>query len=674
MEENLLPRVKVRIDALRQEIEEHNYSYYVLDKPIISDAKYDELIAELASLEARYPQLISPDSPTRRVGGQTGEGFNAVPHLIPMLSLGNAFNQNDLRDFDRKVRQSTGSEQVRYMAELKIDGLAVSLIYQEGRLIRGVTRGDGENGEDITANIKTIRAVPLKLRKSPKLIEVRGEAFMPKEAFYQLNILREETSEQLFANPRNAAAGSLRQLDPMVTSSRQLSIFVYALGAVDGVELETHHEVLDYLKEIGFRVNTHNQLFEDIEGVIEFCNKWEKKRFDLPYATDGVVIKVDNLSWQNFLGATMKSPRWAIAYKYPPEQAKTKIIDIIIRVGRTGVLTPTALLEPVVLAGSRVSRATLHNDDIIRDKDIRIGDTVLVHKAGDIIPEVLEVIKDCRRGDEGVFVMPSQCPECSSPVVREPEQVAVRCSNQHCPARYREKLIHFVSKNAMDIEGLGPSVVSQLADKGLVKSPSDLYSLKESQLLELERMGAKSVENLLGALEKSKNNSLNRLIFALGIRHVGERAAKLLAQSFENIYELMETDYDQLLTIPEIGPKVAKSIIDYFSESENRGLVYRLGRLGLETHSASRKLNGPGVEFFSGKTVVITGALKGYSREKIKDIIEASGGKVSSSVSRKTDLVVLGDEPGSKYQKALDLGVKIVDEEGLEALLEGKSL
>lgn len=663
------PEVIKKVEHLRSEIEKHNYNYYVLDSPTITDAVYDSLIRELDALEKQYPQLVSMDSPTMRVGARPREGFVTVPHRVPMLSLSNAFSDDELRDFDRRVRQGLEEQQVQYVAELKIDGLAVSLVYEDGRLVRAVTRGDGERGEDITPNIRTVRAVPLKLRKPAGLLEVRGEAYMSKEAFAQLNQSREETGEQLFANPRNAAAGSLRQLDPAVTASRQLSIFLYALGETKGLNPETHYEVLEYLNEVGLKVNPHYQLFNNIEGVIEYCRHWQNERFDLPYATDGVVVKVNNLSWQDDLGATMKSPRWAIAFKYPPEQARTRIRKIEIRVGRTGVLTPTAFFDPVELAGTTVSKATLHNEDIIKEKDIRIGDIVLVHKAGDIIPEVLEVIKENRKGTEVEFSMPIECPECKEPVIREQGEAAVRCTNSYCPARYREGLIHFVSRNAMNIEGLGPAVIGQLIQEGLVKNFADLYDLEKEQLLKLERLGEKSAQNLIDALEKSKQNPLNRLVFALGIRHVGERAAKILASKYKNIDSLMTAAFDELVTIPEIGPRVAKSITDFFAEPDNRDIIKRLAGKGLEMKVGSRD-EKTGLSPLDGKTVVLTGALKKYTRHEARELIEQLGGRVSSSVSKKTDLLVAGEDPGSKYDKAVKLGVKIIGEDELKELTD----
>ncbi|MFZ5642112.1 MAG: NAD-dependent DNA ligase LigA [Bacillota bacterium] len=658
----LVPKEKgKRAEELRREIEKHNYNYYVLDNPTITDARFDELMRELQSIEKEYPELADPDSPTMRVGGAPREGFVSVRHLAPMLSLGNAFSDEELIEFDRRVRQAVQGD-IEYVAELKIDGLAVSALYRDGKLERAATRGDGESGEDITPNMRTVRALPLKLKEPVGLLEVRGEVYMPKDAFVSLNSAREESGEPLFANPRNAAAGSLRQLDPSVTASRQLSVFMYAVGAVEGRQFDKHSNVLAFLKEQGFKVNPHYRVFAGINEVIEYCREWQHSRYDLPYATDGMVIKVNNLIHQNNMGSTMKSPRWAIAFKYPPEQAKTVVRDIIIRVGRTGVLTPTAILKPVKLAGTTVAKATLHNEDIIAERDIRIGDTVIVHKAGDIIPEVLEVVKEDRKGSEIPFKMPDNCPECGAVAIRQEGEAAVRCVSSHCPAIYREGLIHFVSRGAMDISGLGPAVLGQLMSAGLVKTPADLYRLKREDLVPLERMGAKSAQNLINALEKSKQNPLNKLLFALGIRFVGERAAKILTDRFCSMERIMSATYDDLVNIQEIGPRIAGSIVEYFSSPENIKQVRELAKLGLKMEAETRKeAEGNGV--FEGKTLVLTGGLKRYTRQEAQELVERLGGRVSSSVSKKTDLVVAGEDPGSKYEKAIKLGVKVVDEE-----------
>jgi len=662
------PEIKARVEELRREIDHHNYLYYVLDKPGITDAQYDQLMQQLIQLEAAHPELITPDSPTQRVGGQVQQGFQAVPHRVPMLSLGNAFGEADLREFDRRVRTNLPGEEVEYVVELKIDGLAVSLWYENGLLVRGATRGNGEYGEDITANLRTVKAIPLRLKEDVPFLEVRGEAYMPKDSFVRLNEAREEAGEPLFANPRNAAAGSLRQLDPGVTASRNLSIFMYAIGHLEGPGPRSHAAALAWLKQLGFRVNQHYKVCQDISQVIDYCAKWHEKRFDLPYAIDGLVIKVNSLDQQQRLGATLKSPRWAIAYKFPAEQAVSTIKDIILRVGRTGVLTPTAILEPVQLAGTTVSRATLHNEDIIRQKDIRIGDKALIQKAGDIIPEVLQVFPEQRTGEERVFAMPATCPECDSPVVRVPGEAAHRCTNRNCPAIFREGIIHFVSRGAMDITGLGESIVTQLIKAGLVKDPADLYSLRYEDLIKLERMGARSSQNLLDAIEASKNNSLARLLFALGIRHVGERAAKILARQFGSMQALMAATVEDLTVIPEIGPKIAESVVDYFSRPDNRRLVERLARAGVNMQE-NKGQPDPANQPLAGKTFVVTGTLGAFSRQEAQEAIEKLGGKVSSSVSKKTDYVVVGENPGSKYDKARQLGIPILSEEEFTKLL-----
>ncbi|MFX4262032.1 NAD-dependent DNA ligase LigA [Pelotomaculum propionicicum] len=659
-----IERARERIEALSEEIEAHNYRYYVIDDPVISDARYDQMIRELEKLEKQYPSLASPYSPTQRVGGRPREGFATVRHLSPMMSLANAFDEGELRDFDRRVRQALLDEHVRYVVEPKIDGLAVSLFYENGLFSRGATRGDGETGEDISENLKTIRSVPLRLRRMVPALEVRGEAYMSKDSFAKLNEAREETGEPLFANPRNAAAGTLRQLDPRITASRGLNLFVYGIGYNEGVDPSDHSEVLKLLKELGFRVNEFH-LFDNMDEVIKFCLDWKSRRFDLPYAVDGLVIKVSSLGQQQRLGATMKSPRWAIAYKFPPEQAVTTVKNIFVRVGRTGALTPTAEMEPVRVAGTTVSRATLHNEDNIREKDIRIGDRVLIQKAGDIIPEVIAVLPDERKGNEKVWSMPSECPSCGSRVVRAEGEAAVRCTNMACPAKLWEGLIHFSSRNTMDITGLGPAVLAQILAGGLIHDPADLYSLRYEDLVALERMGPKSVQNLLGAVEASKKNSLSRLIFALGIRHVGERAAKILAERYESLEILMGAKEEDLIAIPEIGPKIASSIVSFFAQEQNVQVIDKLVKAGVNTR-AEKKGSGSGM--LAGKVFVLTGALENFSRQEAQEIVERLGGKVSSSASRSTDYVVAGDKPGSKYDKALALGIPILDEKGFREI------
>lgn len=662
------PEIRDKVEELRREINYHNHLYYVLDKPSVTDEQYDYLLKQLLEYENTYLELVTSDSPTQRVGGEVQKGFRAVPHKIPMLSLGNAFGEGDLREFDRRVRNNLPDEEIEYVVELKIDGLAISLWYENGVFIRGTTRGDGEFGEDISTNLRTVKAIPLRLTREIPFLEVRGEAYMPKESFVNLNQAREENGEQLFANPRNAAAGSLRQLDPKVTASRNLSVFMYGLGYLEGLIVEGHSQGLTLLKKLGFRVNQQHKVCQGIEEVIEYCLRWQGQRFDLPYAIDGLVVKVNSLDQQQRLGATHKSPRWAIAYKFPAEQAVTTIKDIIIRVGRTGVITPTAILEPVQLAGTTVSKATLHNQDIINQKDIRIGDKALVQKAGDIIPEVVQVYPEHRTGNEVPFHIPDICPECSSPVVQVEGQVAHRCTNENCPAISREGIIHFVSRGAMDIVGLGESIVTQLIRSGLVKDPADLYHLKYEELIRLERMGARSSQNLLDAIEASKGNSLGQLLFGLGIRHVGERAAKILAQQFGSMQRLMDAKQEELTTIPEIGPKIAESVEDYFSRTENRQLIERLDGSGLNMQEKTKTKETANLPL-AGKTFVVTGTLEGFSRQEAQLAIEELGGKVSGSVSKKTDYVVVGENPGSKFEKALTLGVRVLNEKEFVELI-----
>ncbi len=647
-------------------INEHNYNYYVLDNPQISDTEFDSLMKQLVALEEAFPELSSPDSPTQRVGGAPAAGFTTVTHLAPMLSLGNAFNEQNLRDFDRRVKGGLSGEQVEYIVELKIDGLAISLLYENGLLVRGATRGDGEVGEDITGNLKTINSIPLRIQRPVALLEVRGEAFMPKKEFARLNEEREEAGEQTFANPRNAAAGSLRQLDPRVTSSRALDAFLYGIGQARGLDVTGHIEGLNELKSLGFKVNPQIKAFSNIEDVIDYCQEWAEKRHNLPYEIDGMVVKVNDLGQQAALGATSKSPRWAIAYKFPAEEAETVVKDIYVRVGRTGVLTPTASLKSVKVAGSTVSSATAHNEDIIREKDIRIGDHVIIHKAGDVIPEIVRVLPDKRIGTEKVFSMPALCPVCGMGVQRVEGEVAVRCPNGKCPGREREGIIHFVSRDAMDIEGLGPSVVTALLEAGLINDPADLYYLKYEDIVNLERMGKKSSENLLQAIKKSKSNSLAQLIFALGIRLVGERAGKILAAHFGTMENLQAATVEELTAIPEIGPKMADSIVLYFKEPVNLLLLERLRVAGVNMIQAAPET---GDRPLQDKQFVLTGGLTRYSRKEAQEMIEKLGGKVSSSVSKKTDYVLAGEDPGSKLDKAQALGVKIIGEEEFEEMV-----
>jgi DNA ligase (NAD+) len=582
-----------------------------------------------------------------------------------MLSLSNAFDENDLRDFDRRVRQGVGDE-FSYVCELKIDGLAVSLKYENGLFIQGSTRGDGQVGEDITSNLKTIRSIPLRLLE-PITIEVRGEAFMPKSSFARLNEVKEENGEEPFANPRNAAAGSLRQLDPQIAAERQLDIFLYAIANMGETNLLFHSEGLNWLDSIGFKTNKERKSCATIEEVLAFIEGWAEKRPHLAYEIDGIVIKVDSLAQQEELGTTVKSPRWAIAYKFPAEEVETTLLDIELNVGRTGVITPTAVLTPVKVAGSTVQRATLHNEDLIREKDIRIGDQVLIKKAGDIIPEVVQVLVESRTGKEMEFSMPTHCPECNSELVRLEGEVAVRCINPKCPAQIREGLIHFVSRTAMNIDGLGEKVVSQLFAENLIQDVAGLYRLTREQLLELERMGEKSVSNLLAAIEASKGNSLEKLLFGLGIRHVGAKAAKTLAQHFEHMDRMVYATREELTSINEIGEKMADSIVTFFEQEEVLDLLNELKEMGINMIYTGPKLvtSDQSDSFFTGKTIVLTGKLSQLTRNEAKDKIESLGGNVSGSVSKKTDLVVAGEEAGSKLKKAEELGIDVWNEERL---------
>lgn len=652
---------KLRIEQLTHEINLHNHNYYVLDNPTISDYEYDKLTKELVKLEEAYPELKKADSPTQRVGGEVLKGFKEVLHKTPKLSLGNVFDENDIREFDNRIRK-TVSQEVEYVLELKIDGLTVVLNYEDGKFAQGATRGDGVRGEEITANLKTIRSIPLSIKDDLDL-EVRGEVFMAKKAFEALNERREEMEEPVFANPRNAAAGSLRQLDTKLTAERPLDIFVFNLEVIEGKEFKTHSESLEYLREQGFKVSPYIHICKSADELIEQCKLWADKRGELPFEIDGLVIKVNNLEQRDLLGSTSKTPRWAAAYKFPPEKKKTKVKSIVVQVGRTGAITPTAEFEPVRLAGSVISRATLHNEDFINEKDIRIGDTVVIQKAGDVIPEVVEVIKEERDGSEIQFTMPKLCPACGSEAIREPGEAATKCVNMSCPAQIRRSLFHFVSRDAMNIEGMGPQIISLLMDKGFVENAADIYTLNEKsdELIGLERMGEKSVRNMLDAIEASKQNPLERLIFALGIKMIGQRAAKLLAESFQDIYELEAAEYERLIAIPEIGEKMAISIIKFFELEQNTMLIARLAELGVNVKSIKKDIQAK--EQFTGKTFVLTGSLSSFTRDEAKAFIEGFGGKVSSSVSKKTDYVLAGEEAGSKLVKAQELGIAILDEE-----------
>ncbi|AYC30300.1 NAD-dependent DNA ligase LigA [Paenisporosarcina cavernae] len=654
--------LKQRVKELHQQLHDMGYAYYVLDKPIVSDAVYDQYLNELISIEEQNPDLILPDSPTQRVGGKVLEGFQKVTHRYPMLSLANAFGRDDLDEFDRRIRAVIG-DNVEYVCELKIDGLAISLQYEDGAFVQGATRGDGQIGEDITENLRTIRSIPLRLKENVS-IEVRGEAYMPKKSFNGLNEAREANGEEKFANPRNAAAGSLRQLDTKLAAQRNLAIFIYGIGG-DGeaYQIDSHAEALDYLDTLHFPTNKERRTCTTIDEVEAYIQEWTEKRASLPYEIDGIVIKVNRYMHQQELGFTAKSPRWAVAYKFPAEEVTTKLRDIELTVGRTGVITPTAILDPVLVAGTTVGRASLHNEDLIREKDIRIGDTVIIRKAGDIIPEVVSVLENERDGSEAEFHMPTECPVCESELVRVEGEVALRCVNPQCPAQVTEGIIHFVSRNAMNIDGLGEKVVEQLFRESLIEDVSDLYSLTKETLLPLERMGEKSAENLVAAIEASKQNSLERVLFGLGIRHVGEKAAKILASEFETMDKLMQADESQLTAIHEIGEKMANSIVQFFDNEEVQQLIERLKNAGVNMTYLGKRQAIPEDSSWAGKTVVLTGKLSQLTRQEAKDKLEALGATVTGSVSKKTDLVIAGEEAGSKLDKANSLGIEVWTEQ-----------
>jgi DNA ligase (NAD+) len=654
-----------RINELHELLNQYNYEYHVLDKPSVPDSEYDQLLRELIELEDQFPDLKTSDSPSQRVGGAILDAFEKVEHRTPMLSLGNAFNEEDLRDFDRRVRQAVGDD-FSYVCELKIDGLAVSLRYEDGVFVQGATRGDGSIGEDITSNLKTIRSIPLKISEKISF-EVRGEAFMPKGSFEALNKIKDEKGEEPFANPRNAAAGSLRQLDPKIAASRNLDLFLYALADIGDTGIDSHSEGLDKLESLGFKTNPERKQCATIEEVIDFVGKWTDQRPNLSYDIDGIVIKVNSLEQQKQLGTTAKSPRWAIAFKFPAEEVVTVLKEIELSVGRTGVVTPTAILEPVRVAGTTVQRASLHNEDLIREKDIKIGDHVVIKKAGDIIPEVVNVLEDKRTGDEQEFHMPTHCPECESDLVRLEGEVALRCINPKCPAQIREGLIHFVSRNAMNIDGLGEKVISQLFREKLIEDVADLYRLEREQLLQLERMGEKSADNLLDAIQASKANSLEKLLFGLGIRHVGAKAAKTLAQEFGSMDKLMNLGKEELTNVNEIGDKMADAIVAYFENDEVKELIQELKDAGVNLeYKGPKPVAAIEVDsYFAGKTIVLTGKIERLSRNEAKEKIELLGGKVTGSVSKKTDLVIAGEEAGSKLTKANELNIEVWDEDKL---------
>lgn len=665
--------VKTKIKSLVDELNRYAHEYYVLDSPTVPDADYDKLYQELIGLEAAYPQLKLNNSPSQRVGDVPLSEFVKVQHKVPMFSLGNAFNEADLLDFDRRIKERT-TEPIEYICELKIDGLAISLTYVDGHFVQGATRGNGTIGEDITMNLKTIRSIPLSIEETGS-IEVRGEAYMPKDSFESLNQKRLENEEQLFANPRNAAAGSLRQLNSKITATRHLDVFMFGYGQWDNAKNQaTHSERLTYLSELGLKTNPEWEKQDSIEEVLTYIKKWTEKRHDLPYEIDGIVVKVNDLDLQTELGFTARNPRWAIAYKFPAIEAKTTLTDVELSVGRTGVVTPTAVLDPVLIDGSKVGRATLHNADQIKLLDVRIGDKVILKKAGDIIPKVVRVVTEDRTGEEIPYEMPEKCPACKSDLTHLDDEVALRCLNPDCPAQLKEGLIHFVSRDAMDIRGLGERVVEQLYDASLISSIADIYTLNEPSLLGIERMGEKSVSNLLKAIEASKSNSLEKLIFGLGIRHIGTKAASILAANFKTMDELLKADYDDIVAIDEIGEVMAESVIKYLNEPHVKILLASLAEFGINMTYTGESLESLADDnlLFANQRVVLTGKLAEYTRREAKEIVERLGGEVTGSVSKNTDLVVAGEDAGTKYNQAIKLDIDIWNEETFKKATDGK--
>ncbi len=660
-----------RIHELRALIEKYNYEYYALDNPSVSDAYYDELMKELIALENKHPEIDKSTSPTQRVGGVVLPYFNKIVHKRPMLSLGNVFSIDEIRAFDKRVRQEVGYEP-EYVCELKIDGLSISIEYVDGKINYGATRGDGISGEDVTNNVKTIATLPLKVDEK-NTFEVRGEVFMSKKTFAKINLQKEKEGEEGFANARNAAAGSLRQLDSSIAAKRNLEVFIYYLVNAKDFNINSQYDSLKWLEKMGFRVNPNYRLCKNIDEVIEYVEEFSKVRDDLPYDIDGLVIKVNDFAMQEELGFTSKSPKWAVAFKFPAVEVTTKLKDIIFTVGRTGKITPNAVLEPVFIAGSTVQRATLHNEDYVLDKDIRIGDYVVIRKAGDIIPEVVRSLPEKRRGNETKFEMIENCPACNEPISRKDSQAAHFCVNKYCPAKKMEGIIHFASRNAMNIEGLGEKIVEQFYDLGILKSIDDIYLLetKKDEIINLEGFGEKSYQNIIDSVNKSKSNSLERLLFGLGISGVGEKMAKVLAKTFKNIDALKEAAYEDLIDIPDVGDITASEIVTFFEDVVNLELIIRLKELGVNmTYLSSEE------EFketiFNNKKVVVTGTLTKFSRNEIKSLLEGLNATVSGSVSKNTDYVIVGESPGSKYDKALKLGIKIINEDELTRLLEGE--
>ena len=661
-----------RLEALKKEIARHDRLYYVLDNPEISDYQYDQLMKELLAIEEAFPHLLTADSPSQRVGGEPLKQFESYTHRNPLLSLMNAYGTDDLREFHQRICSDLGTEQIEYAVEYKIDGLSIALYYEDGVLKNGVTRGDGVTGEDVTANVRTVKNIPLRLQKDLPVLEARGEVYLPKASFAKINEQREKNGETLFANCRNAAAGSIRQLDPKVTAQRELRAFIYTMLHVEGGAPETHSQCVELLNEAGFTV-MEPFISSDIEKICDYCQYWGEHRHDLPFDIDGMVIKINSLASQDALGNRAKNPRWAIAYKFPPEQGVTRIEEIVLQVGRTGAVTPVANLEPVFLAGSTISRATLHNEDFIREKNIRIGDYVVIQKAGEVIPEVVSVVTEKRTGSETEFVFPEVCPVCGAPLVRTEGEAAWRCSDSMtCPAQVREGIIHFASRDAMNIEGLGPAVITQLLDAGLIANAADLYYLTKEQLVTLERMGEKSADNLLKSLEVSKTRTLAQVVYALGIRLVGQNVAKVLARNFPTMELLKAASYDELVVIDEVGPKIAESAVSYFAQGRHIAFLDKLAAAGISMGSAVEQTEKPENTPFSGKTVVLTGTLPTLDRREATALIEQAGGKTSGSVSKKTDYVLAGESAGSKLTKAQDLGIAIIDEETFLKMLNDR--
>jgi DNA ligase (NAD+) len=668
------PAIEKKIDALREKIRHHEYRYYVLDSPEISDAAFDALMNELKRLEADHPKLITPDSPTQRVGGKPREGFVKAKHSSPMLSLDNAYSEEELHDWERRVHELSGRTDIEYMCELKLDGMSLALVYHDGRLERGITRGDGNVGEDVTLNVRTVRSVPLsvakdKLKKAgiPADFEVRGEMLMPLAAFRKLNEEREGQGLAVFANPRNFTAGTVRQLDPSITAQRRMNYFAYLLLKDGRTYFDRQSKAMDAMEAAGFKVNPNRKLAKNLGEVWKFIQSWEHKRESLPYEIDGIVIKVDRTAWQQELGFTGKAPRWAIAYKYAARGAVTQIENIVPQVGRTGKLTPVAWLKPVPIGGTTVSRATLHNMDEIERLGVKIGDWVEVERGGDVIPKVVKVVEDDKdrpRGNQQ-FEMPEHCPVCGGNVVRTPGEADHRCVNANCPAKLQGTILHFASRHVMDIDGLGEVLVNQLTERGLVKNVADLYKLAKNDLLQLERMGEKSAENVLAEIEDSKRLPLERVIYGLGIRFVGERTAQFLAEHFGSLDAVMKASAEELEEVNEVGPRIAESIVEFFGDEHNRKLVSDLRKAAL-TFTGQKKEKGTKL---AGKTFVLTGTLARRTRDEAKKMIEDAGGRVSGSVSKKTDYVVAGSDAGSKLDKARELGVNVIGEEELEGLV-----